>query len=487
MLSRTTLRILGFGLFFVTSTIQPLAALAQAMETLPGQPLFSEEGFRPEHILDDGDIFEINGMNQARIQEFLDRRGTLGTIRIADIDGKEKPVAEIIWRVATSYKINPQYLLALLQKEQSLVEDRDPTQKQFDWATGYGVCDNCSKNDPAIQDFKGFASQLEWAAKQHREKYLLQILSRGKTIAGYAPGKETIIDGKRLIPRNQATAMLYSYTPHIAGNLNLWRIWKRWFGLTLPDGTIAQGRTSKQTYLIRFGEKRPFKSQSVVASLVDMDKVVVVDDSQLINYPQGKAIAFANYSLVQVNSKRYLIDGQKKRLILNQTVFERLGFNEDELIEANEEELEAYEKGKDVTLASAYPTGLLAKDTKGTFWYIEEEHRRLIPHQALVNLYFRSQPARLLTTKELAKFPVGDPYQLHSGELVQVGKQKAVYVIEQGTKRPIPSGEIFEEIGWDWKNVIALPESLLKQYPLGEPIDPHQDLASLTYTTALTH
>ena len=140
----------------------------------------------PNMILGDGDI-ELGSLNLAGIQAFLSEKGTLGHYRTNDIDGVEKPASEIIWRVSTPYKINPRYLLALLQKEQSLVEHPSPSQRQFDWATGYGVCDSCSKDDPGIQDFKGFANQLEWAAKQHREKYLLQILGKGRTIAGHAP------------------------------------------------------------------------------------------------------------------------------------------------------------------------------------------------------------------------------------------------------------------------------------------------------------
>jgi hypothetical protein len=179
--------------------------LAQATSTIT--PLLSlDDGFQPQHILDDRDLFDIGNMNPERIQEFLDSRGTLGRMRFLDIDGQEKSATDIIWRVAVSYKMNPKYLLALLQKEQSLVEDRNPSQNQLDWATGYGVCDSCSKNDPSLEDFKGFARQLEWAAKQHRDKYLQQILLGGRTIAGYAPGKETVIDGTRLIPDNQATA-----------------------------------------------------------------------------------------------------------------------------------------------------------------------------------------------------------------------------------------------------------------------------------------
>ena len=136
------------------TTVDPHVVLAQKA-TIAQADL--DAGFDPDAVLNDRDVFEIGSMNQTRVQEFLDQHGTLGTRLFRDIDGKQKPAAEIIWRVATSYKINPNYLMALMQKEQSLVEDLNPTQKQMDWATGYGVCDSCSMDDPSIQDFKGFA------------------------------------------------------------------------------------------------------------------------------------------------------------------------------------------------------------------------------------------------------------------------------------------------------------------------------------------
>ncbi len=468
-------------LLVLNITLQPGCLLAQANQT-SSTPVFLEQGFDPNLVLNDRDIFELGGMNRERIQEFLLRHGSLGLAKVKDTDGREKAPADIIYRIATSYKISPRYLLVLLQKEQSLVEDPAPTSRQFDWAAGYGVCDACSKDDPSIQDFKGFASQLEWAAKQHRDKYLQQILTRGKTISGYAPGKEAFVDGRRIIPANQATAMLYSYTPHIAGNLSLWKIWRRWFGITFPDGTIVQGLSSKQAYLIHLGQKKPFKSLAVAASMFDLKKIALVDDSQLTNYPDGTLIAFANFSLVEVEGKRYLIDGTSKRFIINKKVFNHLGFNEDELITAPAKDLESYTDGPDITIATAYPTGLLAKDAQKNYWYLEQDTRHIIPSTSLVNLYFRGRPSKTLTKKQLQAFTIGDPYVLHDGELVRIAKQKETYVIEHGVRRLIPTQDVLEEMGWNIKNVVSLPETLIGAYAIGDPIDPYTNKAILTQT-----
>lgn len=180
---------------------QPLALFAQSDDAYQIPAEDAANGFDPNAILDDRDIFDLGTMDLTALRSFLNQRGALGRMKIADIDGVEKEPAEIIWRVATSYKVNPKYLLALLQKEQSLVEDTSPTQRQLDWAMGFGVCDSCSKEDPRIQAYKGFANQIEYAAKQHRERYLFQLLGKGTTISGYAPGKLAVVDGQNKIGR----------------------------------------------------------------------------------------------------------------------------------------------------------------------------------------------------------------------------------------------------------------------------------------------
>lgn len=429
--------------------------------------------FDPNYILDDQDIFGIGDMRLGDIQSFLDSRpGILATYRTKDIDGVEKRAAEIIWRVATTYQINPRYLLALVQKEQSLVDDPDPSQKQLDWATGYAICDNCSMNDPRLQEYRGFPSQVEWAAKQHREKYLIQLLGKGSTIAGQAPGKTVTISGKTITPANNATAMLYSYTPHIAGNFNLWKIWQRWFALHFPEGTVVRGKATGDLYLLRGGERHPIKTDAVAASLIDTDKIVAVEDSRLSAYRLGTPMNFPNYALVETSDHdRYLLVGTTKRLIQSKA-FDKFGFNEDELINVNDNDLLGYTDGPDITTSTTYPTGLLVKDPQKNYWYIENNLKQRVPDTAFLSLYFRGRHALNWTTKQLTMIPEGRAYGLQDGELVRSKASPAVYVIESGTRRPFTSATDFEELGYQWKNVVALPDKILATYPIGEAVHP---------------
>lgn len=436
----------------------------------PTLALELDEGFNPNSILSDSDILDPRAFPFEQMVNFLRNKGKLADYITVDIDGVPKTATEIIWRVSQSYKINPKYLLALLQKEQSLVEATNPSQTQFDWATGYGVCDSCSKDDPSIQDFKGFANQLEWAAKQHREKYLMQLLTRGYTIGGQGAGKTVTIDGQSITPANNATAMLYSYTPHIHGNLNLWRIWKRWFKIRYPDGTVVRAKTSGLTYLIRFGEKRQFASKAVIASQVDESKIVAVEDTDLQNYPDGRQIKFSQYSLLRDPSgKIFLIVGETKRNIANQEAFKKFAFNEDEVEDVELTDLDGYADGPKITVDTAFPQGVLMKlaDSSGV-WYVEDGVRRPLLNGILLKLYFKNRRIRTVAPSILESYSLGEPYRLHDGELVKATGASTVYVVENTILKPIPSAVIFESVGWKWKNIITVPPSLLSAHLIGD-------------------
>ena len=63
-----------------------------------------------------------------------------------------KTAAEIIKSVADACSINPQVIIVLLQKEQSLITDEWPWPRQLEAATGY----SCPDTAPCDPEFPGF-------------------------------------------------------------------------------------------------------------------------------------------------------------------------------------------------------------------------------------------------------------------------------------------------------------------------------------------
>ena len=160
--------------------------------------------------------------------------------------GSSVSAAQIIYNVARACHINPQVLIVLVQKEQSLVLDTWPLNSQYKTATGYG----CPDTAACDSKYFGFFNQVYNAAKQ------FQIYKKFPNDYNYVAGRNNNIyfnpthscGSTSVYIQNQATAGLYNYTPYqpnqsaldnlygsgdgcgAYGNRNFWRLFNDWFG-----------------------------------------------------------------------------------------------------------------------------------------------------------------------------------------------------------------------------------------------------------------
>ncbi len=177
-----------------------------------------------------------------------------------------RSAAHIINDVAKACGINPQVLLVLLQKEQSLVSDTWPLNLQYQRATGFDCPDSAGGAcNPA---YNGFFRQVYSAARQfkaYRAFPHIYNYRAGRTnnifwqtnggnfvnASGSASNRRNGQCGySRVYIENQATAALYIYTPYrpngvalnnypgagdacsAYGNRNFWFMFSNWFGST---------------------------------------------------------------------------------------------------------------------------------------------------------------------------------------------------------------------------------------------------------------
>lgn len=429
--------------------------------------------FNPNYVLSDEDLTNYRSMDLEDIQKFLERKGSyLATYVTEDTDGIMKNAAEIIYRVATTWQISPRFLLALIQKEQSLVEDPSPTQKQLDWAAGYAVCDSCTTQDEQIQRWRGFAKQIRSAAMQYREGYLVDLAEYGETTAGYGPGKISEIDGQIVVPHNNATAANYTYTPHIHGNRSLWNIWQRWFLQRYPNGSLLQAAGEPGVWLIQYGKKRPFHSMAALLSRYGTSNIIQVSKTDLDQYESGAPIKFPDYSLLRSpRGTVFLIDGDKRRGIDSWETFKTIGFNSDEIIDVEWSDINLYEDGEMITLESVYPQGALLqnKATGGVYW-TQDGKKYPIWSREIMATRFGNWFIQSVSAEELEKYETMPPVGFNDGVLVKSSTSPSVYVISEGLRRPIPSADVFEKMGYNWKNIIVTSEKAVSIHQMGEPL-----------------
>ncbi len=426
-------------------------------------PFSSQAGvFNPNLIISDYEFTDYNSMTLDDIYNFLKKKNSYLT---NFVDPQSRMLAaQIIYDNAQLYRINPKVLIVTLQKEQSLITDRTPTQDQLNWATGYGVCDSCSKSDPKIQKYKGFTNQVDYAASAFRLFY------NNPYRYGFKVGKTYYIDGKRVTISNRATHALYIYTPHIHGNKNFYKIWQDWFTQNYPDGSILQNISTGGIYLIQNGTKRPFTSKVAFLSRYGFDKVIKVSPETLDSYPDGVPIKYAQYSLIRSpKGTVYLIVDDKKRGIVSREVFRKIGFNPEEIIDLPQKEIDSIPEGPPITLESAYPTGALLQDkTTGGVWYVKDGIRQPIWSREILKANFQNMQITPASPSDIEKYKKGLPVRFKDGEIVKSKNSPTIYFISNGYKRPIASAKDFEKLGLKWENIITTDERSLSLHPTGE-------------------
>ena len=245
--------------------------------------------FDPGMIISDEVFYNSSTMTAAQVQAFLNARVptcSSGYVCLKDYrqatqsqparaEGcapyagqPSESAAQIIANVATACGINPQALIVLLEKEQGIVSDATPAERQYRSATGYGC------PDTAVCDsvYYGFFNQLYHAAWQFK-KY-----RANPSIRGYQAGRINTIPWhpnaacgtSQVYIANQATAGLYVYTPYRPnaaalanlygtgdgcssyGNRNFWRMFTDWFGSTRTASVVRPVNTTPVVYTVGF-------------------------------------------------------------------------------------------------------------------------------------------------------------------------------------------------------------------------------------------
>lgn len=473
-------KILLLALLFIVSTAPALA-----------------DSFNPNYIISDSEILNSDAMDLKSINEFLRNKNSfLYNYTCPNADGVVKSASEIIYDAAINnydcsgielsnnpteaekklkcipVTINPKFLLTLLQKEQSLIEETSPKQSQLDWATGYGCPDGASCNTR----WQGFGKQINSAALQFfdyinsPDNYTYKANETYTFKNPYSTIKEEITT---VTPANQATAALYNYTPHVYnGNYNFYKIWQRYFTNSYLDGSLLQAEGEVGVWLIQNGKKRPFLTKGALTTRFDKNKIITVNKSDLDSYEKGTPIKFPQYSLVRSpRGTIFLLVDDKKRGFASGEAFRKIGFNPEEVINASWEDINTYKDGTPITENSTYPTGALLQDktTGGVYWVIEGTKSPILD-AVFLKTKFKHKKIIPVSREELAEYKTVEPILFEDGALVKSSVSPAVYIIANNKKLPITSGKIFENLGYKWENIITISPKVLYLYKKGEPI-----------------
>ena len=221
--------------------------------TLGGSSIVSPDKARAvnyNNLISDGDFTNWQTLDADGVQAFLNTKG--GT-RLRSFREGGRTAAQIIATAARANGINPFVILATIQKEESLIESNTNFDYRARWAMGYGVCDGCDSNDPALQRYAGFTKQVNDGTWQLKRNYSYWATAS----SSYRVSSTVVIDGTNVHIDNRATSALYRYTPHLHGNQNFVDIYNRYKTYRPPATYDAKliSQVPRANYTVRPGQR----------------------------------------------------------------------------------------------------------------------------------------------------------------------------------------------------------------------------------------
>jgi hypothetical protein len=473
-------------------------------------------GFDPNVLVPDARFNDTQSLDGAEgVQKFLESKGSLlantapdflihlnepsdPAVKLALGDpewnlGRLRTAAELIWDASQASGLNPQVILVMLNKEQGLVTtaqctDSNVLQRELNHAMGFA----CPDGSGCGNLFPGFYYQLFGNVDTDGNKYLgatkslmrsfntpggrgpnlngapAQVgdqVALGNTLGGYdgIASQQTVTIG------NRATAALYRYTPHVFnGNYNFWNFFTSWF--KYPNGTLIASTLDGITYVIEDGSLQRVPSFVAVSRQLDLSTAIKFTPVELADYPTGPAYGPIDGTVITAGNRLFaFLDGIMHPVTGFVLAQRKLDANQPLTVAGDEFSL--FAPGPQLTPTDgtvlrglANPdvylvvNGTLKKFSAFTFKQLKAE-----------------KSVQSVTDDEVAIYPKQGYVAPLAGTLIKPPAGEGAYVMDAGGERHPLTPELFKNLGYKSKNVVAL-ETMdeIASFPLGAPATPKE-------------
>ncbi len=486
------------------------SALFNGNAVLAAEPV--QSGFNPNKLIDDGTFSNPRAMASAdEIQSFLEGKNSVlanksssfiaklnaptssSLMETVEDPGKNKTnrtAAQLIWDASQSSGINPQVILVILNREQSLITGRqNATEEQLQRALNFAMGFGCPDTQPCGDLYKGFYFQLFGNVDSENNRYLgaaKSLMKSFSTPGGRGPyfrgstskvgdtitldntlgGYEGVQPSQEVKLTNAATAALYRYTPHVFnGNYNFWRFFNGWFkdnggNVSIPEGTMFRQSGKSDVYIMLGGKKHKIMTFVAQARSIQLSNAISVSKSQFKNIEEGDIYGLPDSTLIKVDSKYYVFMNNIKQPASESVIFQR-GMNTNTAIEVSAKNADLFETGPQLT----YSDGTILKgDAQATIYMVQGGILRQFTAGTLAQ-YNAAASVKTIPQAELDTYKKDGYVAPKDGSLIK-GTSPAVYLIENGQKKPL-SGELFKNRGYTFAKIIIMPEEEINSYPLG--------------------
>ncbi|MEA1936615.1 MAG: N-acetylmuramoyl-L-alanine amidase [Patescibacteria group bacterium] len=235
--------------------------------------------------------------------------------------------------------------------------------------------------------------------------------------------------------------------------------------ITYPDGSLLKEFDELDVYYLENGKKRKMNINSGEFEKMGFEwgEINKVFSSDLDIYDNGKTIKYSpdNTLIKDATGNVYLAQNGKKRKFTSPQLFEHLNYKWKDIKENNETGF--YLNGSDMV----YRDGtLIANGNSAEMYLIKDKQRREITSEKLLAvLGYQKSKVLSITEDEINHFPVGKKMVYPDDTLISAENSPAIYLVKNGKKKTITSAVLFEELGYEWSDVISISEDEANNHP----------------------
>jgi predicted heme/steroid binding protein len=367
-------------------------------------------------------------------------------------------VATLIAQKSLQYHIAAQVILATLEKESTAISRTSPQSSAVEmWLLGFGWNDtmaSCGYNQTQALSkanaYGGVGQQIAYAMSSlfGLRKWYDQSASTYST-------PFTSSDGASIVPGNQATKALYTYTPYVYnGNYNFWLFTNQWFTPPVYQPTgLAFDSATGTVYVIDEGAKYAVTGAGFTGWNFSWNNVHVITPSEQ-SLPYG---GLWTQLVLGSDSTVYYMDNGKKRPLTSARLMDRYGFSWGDVVPRSDTILAKVPYGLPMhelllptgdgtvylaTAGTLYPvSGTVYNDS----WKFSWADTARVPGYVVYNL------------------PVG---QLMSNLVIADGGDGTAYFIDNGKSYPL-SGAVAQAWGFDLNTIRRVGPNLLAEKDSG--------------------
>lgn len=234
------------------------------------------------------------------------------------------------------------------------------------------------------------------------------------------------------------------------------QVWRK------PNRSLIRARNTATVYMLEDGVKQPIPSPEVLESQgLTFGDVEEVSQEEADTYGDGEAVCYADGAIVRERNRNevYVIANGEKKHIEDSVSFEALGYDWGNVVEVEPGILGLYGNRVAMKTNSVHPEGaLIREEGNPTVYLIEGGKKKPITSLNIFNARKLNWNKVLVVNKEqMNKFQLGDNLQYPDGALVQDPAGK-VYVMDQGKKRWVRSGDDLTGAGYNAAEVIPVED-----------------------------